>query len=73
MSPWPCTLVFAGLLALPAAAAGERPDPAAVMKYDATRHAAADISRAVAAARSSGKRVLLNIGGDWCVDFLAAP
>jgi thiol-disulfide isomerase/thioredoxin len=34
--------------------------------YDATRNAAGDIERAIAEARKTGKRVLLDVGGDWC-------
>ena len=62
-------------LAAPAAppaagmAADARPaDPAAVLRYDAARDAAADIDRALAAAAASGRRVLLIVGGDWCKD-----
>jgi len=40
----------------------------AVVHYDARRDAAADIESAVASARTTRKRVLLNIGGDWCKD-----
>ena len=43
-------------------------DPAVVAGYDAKRDAAADIDRAISAARASGKRVLIAVGGDWCKD-----
>ncbi len=42
--------------------------PAAVLRYDAARDAAADIDRALEAAAASGRRVLLIVGGDWCKD-----
>jgi thiol:disulfide interchange protein len=42
--------------------------PGIVARYDATRDAAADLERAGAAARSSGKRILVAVGGDWCKD-----
>ena len=49
----------------PAPAGGS---PAAVLRYDAARDAAADIDRALGAAAASGRRVLLIVGGDWCKD-----
>jgi thiol:disulfide interchange protein len=36
--------------------------------YPAIDSAAADVSAALAAARSSHKRVILDFGGDWCPD-----
>jgi thiol:disulfide interchange protein len=54
----------AGVLPLPASCG----DAAAVTRYDAARDAAGDIDRALVAARAGGRRVLLNIGGDWCKD-----
>jgi len=44
----------------PAAVSDEAP------LYDPTRNASADIASAVALARVSGKRILLQVGGDWC-------
>ena len=35
--------------------------------YDPTRDAAEDIEQAVAEAARSGKRVLLEVGGNWCI------
>ena len=50
------------LLVLPAArAAGSLPD-----RFDPTRDAAADVATAVAMAKAQGKRVLVDVGGDWC-------
>ena len=37
-----------------------------VRTYDPARSAAADIERAIAEARKTGRRILLDIGGDWC-------
>ena len=34
--------------------------------YDSARDASADIERAVIEARKTGKRILLDVGGDWC-------
>ena len=48
-------------LALPLAA------PAAKLYPDPAR-ASADISAALAQAKSEGKRVLIDFGGDWCTD-----
>ena len=38
----------------------------AVHKYDPSRDATIDIDRAVAEAMKTGKRVLVEVGGDWC-------
>ena len=37
-----------------------------VLKFDTKRDAAADIQAAIAEAQRIGKRVLLDVGGDWC-------
>jgi len=37
-----------------------------VHKFDPKRDAAADIQAAIAEAQRTGKRILLDIGGDWC-------
>ena len=34
--------------------------------FDPRRDAAADVARAVQVARSEGKRVLIEVGGEWC-------
>lgn len=38
-----------------------------VHHYDAARNAAKDIDAAVAEAARSGRRVLLEVGGEWCI------
>ena len=38
-----------------------------VTRFDPARDAAEDIRLAVLEARSSGRRVLLDVGGDWCI------
>ena len=38
-----------------------------VLQYDPKRDAAADIDAAVAEARRSGRHVLIEVGGEWCV------
>lgn len=35
-------------------------------KFDATRDASADVAQAVALARAQGKRVIVDVGGEWC-------
>ena len=37
-----------------------------VHEFDAKRDAAADIEAAVKEARKTGKRIILDVGGDWC-------
>jgi len=37
-----------------------------VNKFDPKRDAAADIHAAIAEAQKTGKRIILDIGGDWC-------
>ena len=54
----------AGLVVLSLAAgasAAELPD-----RFDPTRNAAADVARAVELAKASGRRVLVDVGGEWC-------
>jgi thiol:disulfide interchange protein len=47
-------------------------------KFDASRDPAKDVAAAAAAAKAQGKRVLVDVGGEWCVwchlmdDFIAA-
>jgi len=43
------------------AAAAELPD-----RFDPTRDAASDVARAVERAKASGRRVLVDVGGEWC-------
>lgn len=69
--------LFALSLALPAAAA---PAPRVSISdyaqlktplpypYDEAAHASADLNRALARARASGKLVLIDLGGNWCGD-----
>ena len=38
--------------------------------YDEKANADADVARAFARAKKSGKRVLLDLGGDWCPDCI---
>jgi len=47
----------------------EQSDPAAVYsvdKYDPARNAAADLTETSELAKQSGKRILLQVGGNWC-------
>jgi thioredoxin-related protein len=56
-------------LVLLLSACSEAPPAAyeAVRHYDPARDAAKDIDAAVTEAARSGKRVLLEVGGEWCV------
>ena len=53
------------------APAQRKDQPVAVMSlpttFDPTRDAAADIRFALSEARRTGKRVLLDVGGEWCI------
>ena len=46
------------------------PDPAAIAaldaKFDPARDAATDLQLAMAEARHSGRRIVLDVGGEWC-------
>ena len=61
---------FLQLILLAVACAGLA--PCAVMaadlpaKFEPSRDAAADLSAATAAAKKEGKRVLVDVGGEWC-------
>jgi thiol:disulfide interchange protein len=52
------------------AAAAPAPDPAAIAaldaKFDPARDAAADLQLAMAEAQRSGRRIVLDVGGEWC-------
>jgi thiol-disulfide isomerase/thioredoxin len=82
--PWarsPSVVAFCVIAAAwPAKAAAPAPHVAAnelrqplPTPYDASANAAADVDAALARAKLSGKRVLLDLGGNWCPDcrFLA--
>jgi thiol:disulfide interchange protein len=58
-------LLFFGalLLAIAAPLCAAQTLPA---KFDPHRDAAADVATAVAQARAQGKRVLVDVGGEWC-------
>jgi thioredoxin-related protein len=43
------------------AGAGALPD-----RFDPARHAARDVAQAVAIAKVQGKRVIVDVGGEWC-------
>jgi len=51
----------AALVLACAATAAERAD-----RFDPTRDAAADVARALERAKASGRRVLDDVGGEWC-------
>jgi thiol:disulfide interchange protein len=57
-------LVLAGVLALACLAAGGAESLA--HKFDPARDAAADLRVALASAQKDGKRVLVEVGGNWC-------
>jgi thiol:disulfide interchange protein len=53
--------LLAALALSSAGAAGPLPD-----RFDPGRDAAADVATALALARQEGKRVLVDVGGEWC-------
>ena len=53
------TLLF--MLAPTARAAGQLPE-----RFDPARDAASDVATATAMAQAQGKRVLVDVGGEWC-------
>jgi thioredoxin-related protein len=55
-------LLWACLCGLGAAWAHDLPD-----RFDPRRDAAADVAAAIAMAKTQGKRVLVDVGGEWCV------
>jgi len=55
-------LALASLLAVAAACARGTAD-----KFDPARDAEADVAAAVSTAESQGKRVLVDVGGEWCI------
>lgn len=59
------SLVCVAQNASPAPAAAKKYVP--VTKFDPSRDAAKDIAEAVAEANRSGRNVLIDIGGTWCV------
>lgn len=70
------SLLYRTLLALPVAAgllsAPFMPALAATAaiwaeKFDPARDPAADLTEALAEAKASGKRVLIDVGGEWCI------
>ena len=74
-----CAALLIGLVACPysspqaASPAVPKPEPGAaastyvpVHKFEPNRDAAADIQAAVAEAHRTGKRVIVDVGGDWC-------
>ena len=42
-------------------------NPVLVSEYDPARNPTKDVENAVALARSENKRIMLEIGGDWCI------
>jgi thiol:disulfide interchange protein len=54
-------LVVLALCMIGSAAAADLPS-----KFDAARDGAADVAEAVARAKAQGKRVLVDVGGEWC-------
>ncbi len=60
--------VLALAIAVPAMACGggQRPASKSAGPFDPTRDAARDLSAAVEEASRTGKRVLVDVGGNWC-------
>lgn len=51
---------------MPCGAGGNDSGYVAVHKFDPKRDAAADIQAAIQEARRTGRRIILDVGGDWC-------
>lgn len=46
---------------------GASPGSVSTPKFDPARDAAEDIEAGIAQAKQSGRRVLLDVGGEWCI------
>ena len=57
----PLLVVLLSLLLCAAASAADLP-----ARFDPTRDAAADVAQAVSVASAQGKRVIVDVGGEWC-------
>ena len=58
-----CSRCLAWFLLVVALTAVAEPLPS---KFDPSRDAASDVATAVALAKSQGKRVIVDVGGEWC-------
>ncbi|GAB6281511.1 MAG: hypothetical protein STSR0008_02510 [Ignavibacterium sp.] len=38
-----------------------------ILKYDPTRNPEEDLNKTIVEAKKTGKRILLEVGGDWCI------
>jgi thiol:disulfide interchange protein len=68
----PAAIIFTIVLMPSGSACAQKKDhagssPAGVERYDPARDAANDIRLAVGEAHRSGKRILLDLGGEWCI------
>ena len=63
--PYPLSLIpvfaLALLLLVGGACAADLPD-----RFDPARNAAADVAHALVLAKADGKRVIVDVGGEWC-------
>ena len=59
-------ILYPLVLALLCALASARAADGLPERFDPARDAAADVARAVALAQAQGKRVLVDVGGQWC-------
>ena len=57
----PLLVVLLSLLLCAAASAADLP-----ARFDPTRDAAADVAQAVSVASAQGRRVIVDVGGEWC-------
>jgi thiol:disulfide interchange protein len=58
--------VFGQAATKPEAQSAAGPDYVVAHQFDPARNATADIEQAIAEAQKTGKRVLVDVGGDWC-------
>ncbi len=59
--------VFASLSTVAQTKSSSKPFRVPIEKFDEKRDAAADIKLGVAEAKRSSRRVLLDVGGEWCI------
>jgi thioredoxin-related protein len=62
--------IFSGLFLYAYAGAGQKNENTKyvpVKEFDSSRDSEKDLSDAIAEARRSGRRILLDVGGSWCI------
>lgn len=60
-------LLFAASVSAKHGKNADPPQPAKPASYDASRDPAKDLQQAIAVATKTNRKILLEVGGDWCV------